>query len=857
MAGVTFLAFGNGSPDVFSTFAAIKSHSGSLAVGELFGAAGFITAVVAGSMALVQDFHVPKKSFLRDVGFFVVAVSFSMSFLSNGELDMWECAVMVGFYVFYVLIVILWHWRLGRRRRRREQEAMARGHFVDSGGQEIEFEDEYHDDDDDRSASSRIYPRPISSDDFNDLERAGQQFPFPEDFDDEEQRDRVMGELSSNMRVSRRPRRERRSTLNPIRPSLVGALEFQAASSALRRSGTFQSAPINMRRHSDDPSVMLPQHRSRSSSATPLRAASSSAANGDGAADVLSQSSNAAYRNTGPRTRAASANAADILQLSDRRGHDASGTRRPLNSYGTQDVGRLPPTMEQDSVREARETSPLLSISPPPEAHDEHEQLPSQGLARSTTHDDLLAPPDMASGGKQGPNDRPGLKVTPPASRTVSGDSSPVEAPYYTHSPATMSTTSLQGFPELRIQPPDSLSSKPLPPAAWQSEQKAARWWPSTVLPHPYEILSTLFPGLCGWRAKSYWERIINVATVPSFFLLTITLPVVESGSTEDQESLPIPSIPASAATNMPDNVRNGSAGTKNHPHPGSSYESTATVAVQTEQRQSHNISSFDHSPLAPPLPNHFDHPQASVTAGKDWNRWLVLIQCFTAPYLLVLAVWANLDEPDARSLIRPSLLSLLGSLILAAVILALTKPDRPPRGHFLLCFLGFAVSITWISSIANEVVGVLKTIGVIFNMSDAILGLTIFAVGNSLGDLVADIQVARLGYPYMAFSACFGGPMLNILLGIGLSGLYMTLTKANKWHRKHPDQNPRFKPYEVEISVTLLISAVALLITLVGLLVVIPLNGWKMDKRIGTGLMVLWCVATTANVIVELVGIG
>src|SRR5213078_1015521 len=44
LAGVTFLAFGNGSPDVFSTFAAISTNSGSLAVGELFGAAGFITA---------------------------------------------------------------------------------------------------------------------------------------------------------------------------------------------------------------------------------------------------------------------------------------------------------------------------------------------------------------------------------------------------------------------------------------------------------------------------------------------------------------------------------------------------------------------------------------------------------------------------------------------------------------------------------------------------------------------------------------------------------------------------------------------------------------------------------------------
>lgn len=46
-AGVTFLAFSNGSPDVFSTFAALRRHSGSLAIGELIGAASFIVSVVA------------------------------------------------------------------------------------------------------------------------------------------------------------------------------------------------------------------------------------------------------------------------------------------------------------------------------------------------------------------------------------------------------------------------------------------------------------------------------------------------------------------------------------------------------------------------------------------------------------------------------------------------------------------------------------------------------------------------------------------------------------------------------------------------------------------------------------------
>ncbi|CAG2176767.1 unnamed protein product, partial [Oppiella nova] len=49
--------------------------------------------------------------------------------------------------------------------------------------------------------------------------------------------------------------------------------------------------------------------------------------------------------------------------------------------------------------------------------------------------------------------------------------------------------------------------------------------------------------------------------------------------------------------------------------------------------------------------------------------------------------------------------------------------------------------------------------------LSDAILGLTILAWGNSLGDL----SMARHGYPGIGISACFGGPLLNLLMGLGL----------------------------------------------------------------------------------------
>lgn len=138
LAGVTFLAFGNGSPDVFSTFAAMSSNSGSMAVGELIGAAGFISAVVAGSMALVREFKVARKPFVRDICFFIAAVGFSMSFLADGRLHLWECCVMIGFYVFYVLTVVGWHWISKRLKKKRTREAASRGHYYGATEQTID-----------------------------------------------------------------------------------------------------------------------------------------------------------------------------------------------------------------------------------------------------------------------------------------------------------------------------------------------------------------------------------------------------------------------------------------------------------------------------------------------------------------------------------------------------------------------------------------------------------------------------------------------------------------------------------------------------------------------------------------------
>lgn len=142
VAGVTFLAFGNGSPDVFSTFSAMRTNSGSLAIGELLGAATFIISVVVGSMCIIKPFHVDRKPFLRDVGFFTVAVSMILVILWDGMIYPWEAATLIGLYLLYVLVVVIGSWWDRRQFIKKQLEAIERAEYAD---EEIVFTEPYRD----------------------------------------------------------------------------------------------------------------------------------------------------------------------------------------------------------------------------------------------------------------------------------------------------------------------------------------------------------------------------------------------------------------------------------------------------------------------------------------------------------------------------------------------------------------------------------------------------------------------------------------------------------------------------------------------------------------------------------------
>lgn len=81
---------------------------------------------------------------------------------------------------------------------------------------------------------------------------------------------------------------------------------------------------------------------------------------------------------------------------------------------------------------------------------------------------------------------------------------------------------------------------------------------------------------------------------------------------------------------------------------------------------------------------------------------------------------------------------------------------------------------------------------------------------------------------------------MLNILLGIGISGTYII---------RQTDE-----PYPLEFSTTLVITSLGLLVLLVATLIFVPWNGYFLPRSWGVTLIVAYTALMTANVVVEVV---
>ena len=419
------------------------------------------------------------------------------------------------------------------------------------------------------------------------------------------------------------------------------------------------------------------------------------------------------------------------------------------------------------------------------------------------------------------------------------------------------------------------LAPFPQPPSPPLPSQSSAKPTAQPILKWGLGLLESatrpLFPTLVGTRGKSVLGLGASILAAPAVFMLTLTLPVVISHHGEDsgEEENVLQGGPVEGGdgedvqtqrqgdrVDMQNGVREGRLidldSPRLHEHePTLQYsQSHASLVSYASYASSAFASERDMEQL---IDDAEEEIEQELHGGTQFNKYLTAVQLVLGPAFCVAVCFVNMTR------YLPWLLfaAFVSGASMSVLVLVFSQDGKHPVVRTALCLIGFAVAMVWIMAIADEVVQVLnvsinhsstqrnainnvlvQTFGLIFGLSDAIIGLTIFAVGNSLADFVANVTVARFA-PIMGFSACFGGPMLNILLGIGLGGTFVISQTG--------------VPYPVEFDNTLLVSCWGLLALLISTLVFVPWNGFYLSKRWGMFLIFSYVCIMTANILVEI----
>jgi len=144
------------------------------------------------------------------------------------------------------------------------------------------------------------------------------------------------------------------------------------------------------------------------------------------------------------------------------------------------------------------------------------------------------------------------------------------------------------------------------------------------------------------------------------------------------------------------------------------------------------------------------------------WNRPVTSLSLLIAPLFCSFAT-KSFDITFNGVFPLWALMLLIGAC-LSLITWLRSDSTNPPKFLPVFAYIGFVVSVIWIYTLANEMVNLIQTLGVFLNVTNVIMGLTFLAWGNSIGDAVSDLTLAKQGYPRMSFSACFGGPLFSIL---------------------------------------------------------------------------------------------
>lgn len=257
---------------------------------------------------------------------------------------------------------------------------------------------------------------------------------------------------------------------------------------------------------------------------------------------------------------------------------------------------------------------------------------------------------------------------------------------------------------------------------------------------------------------------------------------------------------------------------------------------------------------------------------------WILAVSASTALVAFTLSFYKTLLSYNTFSLIEPSAELSFEQGIMSEETSEERRMVERLGNLITIIFLSVGILnvILWISLLANSLIEMLAIYQKLTQISQGILGLTIFAWGNSISDLISNVAMCRLykkrpqndledlnrtatKFFMISCTSCLGGVLLNSMGGIGISGLiamsFVHKSSDSSWFLRYVE----LKGDRGTSDHKFIVSCIALIVQVVLLAVFFgtpqPIHEWfkKNMKPIGLGMCCIWALATLCNVFLEI----
>jgi Ca2+/Na+ antiporter len=156
-----------------------------------------------------------------------------------------------------------------------------------------------------------------------------------------------------------------------------------------------------------------------------------------------------------------------------------------------------------------------------------------------------------------------------------------------------------------------------------------------------------------------------------------------------------------------------------------------------------------------------------------------------------------------------------------------------PDINHYYLVFLEAVIIIAALSWILVELA---VKVSASLNIPEAIVALTVLAVGTSIPDLFSSMIVAKQGRGDMAVSNAIGSNIFDILVGLGLPFLIFMLINGGAVSSGEGN---------------LIVSVLILFVSVIILFLMLIFSKWKVGKISGLFLVILYLIYVAREIII------